>query len=296
MSVKKRGLGRGLDALLGEQSPSSLSAESQSGSGEALRHIAITQLDHNPFQPRRRIDPNAIEELAASIRANGILQPLVVRRSADGRYQILAGERRWRAAQQCGLGEVPALVRDVNDQQMLELALIENLQREELNAVEEARAYRQLVEQFEMTQEQVADRVGKSRVAVTNALRLLKLPDQLLTWIEEGQLSAGHARALLALDSGDAQTALAREAMRRGLSVRELERRVRHAVKPPRARGTAEPDLTAQARELEQRLTAHLGLLSKIHPSSNAAGKIEVYYASLDEFQRFFEVVGLPTE
>lgn len=308
MSVKKRVLGRGLDALLGSQ------AEPQAppvAVGAAIHQLSVAQLKPNPFQPRHRFRPEALEELAASIQEKGILQPLVVRRvpndgvnglnsaiNAKGMiYEIVAGERRWRAAQQVGLHEVPVIVREFNDQDMLELALIENLQREELNAIEEARAYRQLIEEFEVTQEVVAERVGKSRVAVTNALRLLRLPAQILSWIEEDRITAGHAKALLSLENEPLQLALAREIMAQGLSVREAERRVRKLSKKPDTRIKAqEPKIEIETRDLEEKLRLHLGLQVKIFPTSNNSGRVEVYYSSLDEFQRLFDHLGLSLE
>ena len=299
MSFKKRALGRGLDALLGaeaEQLPQSEPNVVTGVAGGGVQALDVVQLKPNPFQPRHTFNPAALEELTASIQEKGILQPLIVRRVGED-YQIVAGERRWRAAQQAGLKQVPVIVRSYTDLEMLELALIENLQREELTAVEEAIAYRQLIQEFELTQEMVAERVGKSRVAVTNALRLLRLPQTILTWIEEEQITAGHAKALLSLESEPLQMALAREIMTKGLSVREAERRVRKLTKH------ADPDVKAQEPkieintiDLEEKLTLHLGLKVKIYPSSNTSGKIEVLYSSLDEFQRFFDHLGISFE
>lgn len=292
MSVKKRVLGRGLDTLFGTEA---VDPPAPPSAGAVLT-LSVAQIRPNPFQPRRKFHAEALEELAASIQEKGILQPLIVRR-AGGDYELVAGERRWRAAQQVGLKEVPVLVREFNDQEMLELALIENLQREELSAVEEARAYRQLIEEFEVTQEQVAERVGKSRVAVTNSLRLLRLPEQLLNWIEERRLSAGHAKALLSLESEPLQLALAREIMGKELSVREAERRVRKLLKRPDPSLKArEPEIKIEASDLQEKLCLHLGLQVKILPSSNTTGRIEVYYSSLDEFQRFFDHLGISLE
>lgn len=295
MSVKKRVLGRGLDALLGaEAEPPPAPAPPPTAS--SVQTLSVVQLRPNPFQPRHTFGSEALEELAASIQENGILQPLIVRKTDDG-YQIVAGERRWRAAQQAGLMEVPVIVRTYSDREMLELALIENLQREELTAVEEAHAYRQLIQEFEMTQEQVAERVGKSRVAVTNALRLLRLPQTILDWIGENLLSAGHARALLSLESEPLQLALSREIMSKGLSVREAEKRVRRLLKKADpALKAKEPKIEIEIKDLQDKLTLHLGLQVKIFPTSNTSGKIEVSYSSLDEFQRFFDHLGISFE
>lgn len=292
MSVKKRALGRGLDALLGGE-PAAPPLAADAGS---VRTLSVAQLRPNPFQPRRKFRAEPLEELTASIQEKGILQPLVARQ-AGADFEIVAGERRWRAAQQAGLNEVPVLIRSFNDQEMLELALIENIQREELSAVEEARAYRQLIEQFEVTQEQVAERVGKSRVAVTNALRLLRLPEQILEWIEDQRITAGHAKALLSLESESLQLALAREIMGKGLSVREAESRVRKLLKrvDPRLKAQ-EPRIEIETTDLQEKLSLHLGLQVKILPASNTAGRIEVFYSSLDEFQRFFDHLGISLE
>lgn len=292
MPAKKRALGRGLDAILGSD-PLAAPILKKRSSDYAL---PIHQLRPNPFQPRKQFKAEALEELAASIKAKGVLQPLVVRKVADG-YEIVAGERRWRASQRAGLTEVPIILRDFNDQEMLELALIENLQREELSPVEEARAFRQLIEEFELTQEAVAQAVGKSRVAVTNSLRLLRLPDKILDWIDEEELSAGHARSLLGLGNESLQLALAREIMAKGLSVRETERRVRSLTKAPDPQPKLpEPTISIETRDLEEKLTLHLGMHVKIMPKTNDSGKIEVYYSTVDDFQRFFDHLGITLE
>lgn len=304
MSLKKRALGRGLDALLGAEpeavetspppEPTAPAAAPAPANGVLL--LSVVQLKPNPFQPRHTFKSETLEELTASIREKGVLQPLIVRRAGED-YQIVAGERRWRASQQAGLREVPVIVRTYSDLEMLELALIENLQREELTAVEEARAYRQLIQEFEMTQEKVAERVGKSRVAVTNSLRLLRLPQTLLDWVDQDQISAGHARALLSLESEPLQMALAREIMAKGLSVREAEKRVRKLQKKGDTDLKAkEPKIDIDTKDLEEKLTLHLGLKVKILPFTNASGKIEVSYSSLDEFQRFFDHLGISFE
>ncbi len=298
MSVKKRALGRGLDALLGADSAPTAVATVPDVPASAIVMIDVSRITSNPYQPRRHFAPEALEELAASIEQNCILQPLVVRRAAAaGQFELVAGERRWRAAQRLALAEVPAIVREYTDREMLELALIENLQREELNAVEEARAYRRLIDEFGLTQEQVAERVGKSRVAVTNSLRLLRLSDRLLGWLDDGSLSAGHARALLGLDNEGLQLALAREIMTKELSVRETERRVRTLNQAPNPQPKAQtPTVDIDTADLEEKLTLHLGLQVKIHPRTNTTGRIEVFYSSLDEFSRVFDHLGISLE
>ncbi|HOE96169.1 MAG TPA: ParB/RepB/Spo0J family partition protein [Candidatus Sumerlaeota bacterium] len=291
-------MGRGLDALLGADSAPTAVATVPDVPASAIVMIDVSRITSNPYQPRRHFAPEALEELAASIEQNGILQPLVVRRAAAaGQFELVAGERRWRAAQRLALAEVPAIVREYTDREMLELALIENLQREELNAVEEARAYRRLIDEFGLTQEQVAERVGKSRVAVTNSLRLLRLSDRLLGWLDDGSLSAGHARALLGLDNEGLQLALAREIMTKELSVRETERRVRTLNQAPNPQPKAQtPTVDIDTADLEEKLTLHLGLQVKIHPRTNTTGRIEVFYSSLDEFSRVFDHLGISLE
>jgi ParB family chromosome partitioning protein len=301
MSARKRALGRGLDALLGSEEKIEVTPEDH----QRVRMIPFVRLRPNPYQPRHRFADETLDELTASIQANGILQPLVVRQREDG-FEIVAGERRWRAAQRAGLENVPVIVRDFNDQEMLELSLIENIQRENLNAIDEARAYRQLIDEFELTQEAVAERVGKSRVTVTNTLRLLKLHETVQAWIEEGRLSAGHARCLLALESEAAQLALAREVMNKQWSVRETERQARRLLKGDPgdavpAGGAASPSegngsRNANTQDLEEKLSMALGRKVRIHTLANDQGRVEIYYASLDEFQALLDRLGIPVE
>jgi ParB family transcriptional regulator, chromosome partitioning protein len=293
MLAKKRALGRGLDSLLGSDPVESPTA-ADSAAGDL--NLAVATIRPNPFQPRKHFDPDKLEELAASIKKNGILQPLIVRRMGSD-FEIVAGERRWRAAQRAGLTAVPAIIRGYTDQEMLAWALIENLQREDLNPIEEAKAFQQLIEQFEFTQEQIAERIGKSRVAVTNTLRLLKLPESIAHWIQEGTISAGHARALLSIENESLQLALAREIMNGGLSVREAEKRVRNLIKAPNPNPRAEqPQIEINTQDLQDKLRLHFGLEVRIFPKSNSEGRIEVQYSSLDEFQHFFEQLGISLE
>jgi ParB family chromosome partitioning protein len=293
MSAKKRALGRGLDALLGS-GPQLGTIIHPAGSPSLIENLDINHLVSNPYQPRKSMDQDSLEELAQSIEKQGILQPLVVRQ-VDGQYQIVAGERRWRAAARAGLETVPVIVREFNDQEMLELALIENIQREALNAVEEAEAYRQLVEEFALTQDQVAERVGKSRVAVTNSLRLLRLPRTILNWVEDRSLSAGHARALLPIENEETQLAVSREIMTAELSVRAAERRVRQILEgsPATAKTSEKLKKPNEIVDLEDQIRVHLGLRVKIRAKSNISGKVEVYYSSLDEFNHFIQQINL---
>ena len=292
MSAKKRALGRGLDALLGSDNQLETIIRPD-GSNDQIQKLDLNRLVSNPYQPRKSMNQDKLDELAQSIEKQGILQPLVVRH-VDAQFQIVAGERRWRAAALAGLETVPVIVREFNDQEMLELALMENIQREALNAVEEAEAFRQLIEEFALTQDQVAERVGKSRVAITNSLRLLRLPRMILNWIEDSSLSAGHARALLTIENEDAQIALSREIMTHGLSVRAAEQMVRQILQEPATSNAVENETKPnEVVDLEEKLQVQLGLRVRIRPQSNTSGKIEVYYSSLGEFNHFIQQMNL---
>lgn len=311
MSAKKPALGRGLEALFrapapvpthsgGAPSPPPAppAPESPATPGVTLRRIPIDLIEPNPHQPRKDFDPDKLAELAASIRESGVLQPILLRKSGE-KYQLVVGERRWRAAQQVGLFEIPALVRDLDEQEMAVAAIVENVQRDDLNAIEEAEAYQSLQQQHGLTQDAIAQTVGKSRVAITNALRLLRLPALVLDWVRQDKMSAGHARALLALESQEAQRRLAQDVLARGLSVRETERMARElAVKSKPGAGKSNginPD-HVDFKDLQEKMSAHLGMRVRIQPMSNASGRIEVYYSSLDDFQRFCDNLGLKLE
>ncbi len=286
MSPKKRyGLGRGLDALIP-------GGEGGDAPTRGVQYVPIAAVRPNPQQPRARMDPAALEELAASIREHGILQPLVVSRGpGEGEFTLIAGERRWRAAQLAGLERVPVLVREVTPQEQLELALIENIQRADLNPLEEAEAYRQLHEAFGLTHEEIARRVGKSRVAVTNALRLLKVAPAVQQALHQGRIREGHARALLALPTHAAQEAALQTVLREGLSVRETEALVRkilgreEAEKPGRAARSADD---AAIRSIEARLQAHLGTRVQVRPGRRG-GRIVLYYYSDEELDALLQ-------
>src|SRR5919112_3992110 len=221
--MTRKVLGRGLSALLSE-TPAATAAN------EELREVDIDLIEPNNVQPRTRFDETQLEELAQSIKANGVVQPILVRKANGGRYQIVAGERRWRAAQRAGLQRIPSVIRDVPDDKMLELALIENIQRQELNAIEEAYAYKRLIETFNLTQETVAQRVGRDRTFVTNYLRLLRLPEDIQRLVEEEKLTMGHARALLGIDDQDIQRKVAKNVIEHSLSVRETERAIKRII------------------------------------------------------------------
>jgi ParB family transcriptional regulator, chromosome partitioning protein len=268
MTETKR-LGRGLEALLGP-----ITREQAEAAG-ALKDLPISSVRPNPFQPRSRIDEPALAELSASIEASGLLQPIVVRPRGSG-YELIAGERRWRAVQRLGWATIPAVVRDADDQTLLTLALIENLQRNDLSPIDEAQAYRRLMEEFEVPQAEVARLVGRNRATVANLLRLLKLPPEVQGYVHDGKLSEGHARALLALEHPEAIVRLARRAASDGWSVREVESRVRVDGRPPRRR-EARP-LTPEGRRVEEALRRRLGTDVRIHPGRKGRGVLASNY------------------
>lgn len=284
--MTRKPLGRGLSALL--------SAE-QKSSDEHPDEIAIDSIEPGSMQPRTRFDETRLEELAKSIRANGVVQPLLVRRKGNG-YELIAGERRWRAARLAGLTHVPVVVRSVPDEKVLELALIENIQREDLNPIEEAQAYRKLIDSIGLTQETLADRVGRDRTYITNYLRLLRLPSDIQLLIEEGKLSTGHARTLLGTGDVDTQRRIARRIIERGLSVRETERLVRELGEPgskPRSIRVKEND--PNVRAAESKLRRHLGTQVRITQNSNGqSGRIEIEFYNPGDLERLFRLL-LPT-
>jgi ParB family transcriptional regulator, chromosome partitioning protein len=281
---KKRGLGRGLDALIEKSEPKP---------DEPVRTLPVASLRPNRFQPRTHFDESAIEDLAASIRAQGIIQPLVVTPEGEG-YAIVAGERRWRAARKAGLDAVPVVIRQVaDDRELLELALVENLQRSDLNPIEEAEAYAALQEKFGLSQEEVANRVGKARTTVTNALRLLRLPDEVLDLLREGRLTAGQARPLLALEDPEEQIRLADRAVRDGLTARDLER-LAAEPQPEENRKTKKPDRPVEVHTAaaEERLTRRLQTRVEIKRlGKGGRGQLRIHFHSEEELMRLFDVL-----
>ncbi|HXV61805.1 MAG TPA: ParB/RepB/Spo0J family partition protein [Vicinamibacteria bacterium] len=277
--MKRKALGKGLAALL----PDTASP----GDGGQLAQVAVELIDPNPNQPRQHIDAQKLEELAHSMTQQGVVQPLVVRRTG-ARYQIIAGERRWRAAQKAGLATLPVLVREVSDAEALEVALVENIQREELNPIEEASAYRRLISELGYSQEQVANRVGKDRSTVANLLRLLRLPREIRMLIGEQKLSPGHARPLLALTSPDTQVAIAKEIVDRGLSVRDVERRVSAAGKAMAGAGARKQSQDANTRDAEKRLEQALGTKVRI-VRQGKRGRVEIDFHTEDQLQRLYD-------
>lgn len=281
----RRGLGRGLSALMADVAPAADTTE-QEAPKRADRMLPIEALNPNPDQPRRSFTKDQLEELAASIKTKGVLQPLIVRPDprADGKFEIVAGERRWRAAQMAQQHEVPVLVRDFDDTEVLEVAIIENIQRADLNAIEEAAGYRQLMFKFGHTQEKLAEALGKSRSHIANLMRLLNLPDSVQTLVSEGHLSAGHARALVTAPD---PAAMAQSVVNKGLSVRETEKLVKQG--PPSKRrkapdGGFQMDKDADTRALEGDLSAALGMKVRIdHAPGQDAGKVTISYDTLDQ-------------
>lgn len=288
--MDRRGLGRGLSALLADVNLAEPPADSPEGK-RPTQVLPVERVQPNPNQPRREFSPEALEQLAQSIRQKGIVQPLIVRAIGnDGQFEIVAGERRWRAAQIAGLHEVPIVVREFTDVEVLEIAIIENIQREDLNPIEEAQAYRQLVERFGHTQEKLAEALSRSRSHVANILRLLTLPDSVQDMVRKGDLSSGHARALITAPN---PAVLASQVVRRGLSVRETEKLAKtvDAAKTPRA--SRKPEKDADTRAIEADLSANLGMLVRIdHRGVDEGGVISISYRTLEDLDLLCDVLS----
>ena len=290
--TRKRGLGRGLDVLLGGF-PNTLDTrdagpDAAGGAGDGLvRSLPVDLMRRGRHQPRRIVEESALEELAHSVRSRGIVQPIVVRPTGRGGYEIIAGERRWRAAQMAGLDEVPVVVRECSDSEAAAVALIENIQREDLNPIEEADAYRTLAGEFGLTHQEIADTVGRSRSSVSNALRLLDLNEDVRALVERGELDMGHARALLAL-SGAVQSEVAAEVVRRGLSARETEKLVRSKAKGA-ATATGPRARDADVVKLETELAERLGAKVRIDHKAKGRGSLTIHYSSLDALDGILE-------
>jgi len=289
--TRRRGLGRGLGALIPQGDDAEEGAEPQGERpASGLRTVAIDTIAPNPRQPRSRMDEAALEELAASITEHGLIQPLIVHDEGDGRYVLIAGERRWRAAQRTGMETVPVVVKEASPQTMLEMALIENVQRADLNPLEEATAYRQLIDDFGLTQEQVAQRVGKSRPAVANAVRLLDLPPKIQQAVVEEEISGGHARALLGLPTPEAQMAVMRNILKNGLSVRQTEERVRRLKQGEKSRPRPARRLPPELRNLETQFRQSLGTRVNIQQKGKG-GRVVIHYYSDEELQAIYEAI-----
>jgi ParB family chromosome partitioning protein len=285
--MNRKVLGRGLSALLGE--------ENQKASHETFLEIDVDLIKPNVEQPRTRFTEENLEELAQSIRANGLVQPIIVRKKDVG-YELIAGERRWRASQRAGLQKIPAIVKEVDDEKLLELALIENIQRQELNAIEEARAYRKLIETIGLTQELVAERVGKNRTFITNYLRLLKLPEEIQHLVSEEKISPGHARALLMVDNAETQRRIAKNIIEMSLSVREVEKLVKQVGKGEdgkiNEKSQFKPQANPNLKAAEMKLRRKFGTQVKILPDGRGTGgKLEFEYYSESDLDRIFQML-----
>jgi len=280
--MTRRALGRGLSALLSDK-PATTSEE--------MVEIDLDLIEPNNFQPRTSFDEERLEQLAQSIRANGIIQPLLVRRMSADRYQLVAGERRWRAAQRAGLHRVPCVVKEIPEDKMLELALIENIQRQELNAIEEAQAYKRLIETLGLTQEMVAQRVGRDRTFITNYLRLLRLPEDIQRMVEAEQISMGHARALLGVDEPQIQRKLAKEVSEKGLSVRQTERAIKRIVGGEDTETVTvkeDPNFKAAEDKLRRKLSSKVHIIVN---QKNVGGKIEIEFYDNNDLNRIYEII-----
>jgi len=285
--MPRQALGRGLSALLGDDTPSSNEIQGN--------ELDIDLIQPNPEQPRSRFTESALAELAQSISANGVVQPIVVRKRGD-HYEIVAGERRWRAAQIAGLRKIPAVVREVSDDKLLELALIENIQRQELNPIEEAKAYRKLIDTLGYTQEAIATNVGKDRTLIATSLRLLKLPADIQTLVEDQKLSAGHGRALLLTDDPIIQRRVARLVIEKSLSVRETERAIKTATRPVHRSiivakgdsGTKDPNFAAAETKLRRRLGTNVSIIPS---AKGTGGRIEIEYYNQEDLDRIYQTI-----
>ena len=297
--MAKPALGRGLGALIGAaKTPAEAVAAAEAG-GERVLSVVLAKVVPSPLQPRTSFPEEHLTELVESIRHNGIIQPLIVRQ-VNGNMELIAGERRWRAAGQAGLKEVPVIVREATDLEVLEFALVENLQREDLNPIEEARAYRRLAEEFKLKQEDIATKVGKSRAAVANTMRLLDLAEDVQSYLVQRRLTVGHAKALLGLGSADEQRLLAERVLKKGLSVRAVEEQVAEMLaqsgrKLNGRRRRAKPEQPAAVRHLENRLQQHFSTRVEIQHGGEK-GRITIEYYGNDDLQRLLDALGLPEE
>jgi ParB family chromosome partitioning protein len=278
--ARRRGLGKGLEAII------PVTEEPASG----VTRVPVSAISRNPMQPREHFDPEALGELAVSIKEHGLIQPLIVTQVGPDRFQLITGERRWQAAKLAGLTSVDVIVKEATPQQQLELALVENVQRADLNPLEEAAAYRQLVDEFGLTQEQVAERVGKSRVAVTNTLRLLRLPAKIQQVLANGTIREGHARALLALPSAEAQIAALATVVSKDLSVRQTEELVRRLLSEPPKEEPAKP-VDAETEALERQFRNTLGTKVRLYRSSKGKGRMIIHFYSEEELQAIYDVI-----
>jgi ParB family chromosome partitioning protein len=292
MTDKRKVLGRGLDSLLPAARATATAAAAPAPvqpTGDLVRELPIDQIDQNPYQTRTHWNEAALNELASSIKVSGVLQPVTVR-SNNGRFQLITGERRWRASQIAGKTTVPAIVRQVSNEQAMEMTIIENLQREDLNPIEQARAYERLSQEFSLTQEQMAQRTGKERSSVANFMRLLKLPHEIQKMVENDKLSFGHAKALMPLDSPETMSRLAQRVVTLSMSVRQTEGAVANLLNPPEKKEVAERQIDPNVREVEREMERSLGIRVRIE-DRKGKGKIVLEYKSLEDFDRVVEML-----
>lgn len=304
--MSKRGLGKGLDALIPE-TEKSVKKDPDTSAPEVVKEVIkeviketetvdINRIEPNNSQPRKAFDEDSMQELADSIRIHGLIEPLIVKKVNEGFYSIIAGERRWRAARMAGLKDIPVIVRDYNNQQIMEIALVENLQREDLNPIEEAEAFRMLIDEFHLKQDEVAEKVCKSRVAVTNSLRLLKLDKRVRDMVIEDKIKSGHARALLVIENGEEQYNAAVKVFDEKLSVRETEHLVKMIINAKEEKSKIKPEDNKQEelvfKKYEEKLKLIMGTKVKINRKPGGKGKIEIEYYSPDEFERLIEIMS----
>lgn len=293
MAVKnsKKGLGRGLDLLIPADEAKSISKTKPVSEivEKGITNVKINKVEPNRAQPRKNFDEDALSELSESIKQFGIIQPLVVQKKNDF-YEIIAGERRWRAAKMAGLKEVPVIVKDYSEQEVVEIALIENIQREDLNPIEEAQAYKRLLTEFDLKQDQLAERVSKSRTAITNSMRLLKLTDEVQQMVIENLISSGHARALIAIEDKDLQIQTATKIMDERLSVRETEKLVKSLINPKKKKEVVEIENKFVYEDIENKIKEIVGTKVKVNHKPNGKGKIEIEYYSNSELERIYDL------
>ena len=298
MAKQARGLGKGLDALIPQtgikngKKSASVSTNPLSGNGETVRKVRITMVEPNRKQPRKNFDEDALQELSDSIKEHGVISPILVQDRKD-HYEIIAGERRWRAAKLAGLKEVPVIVKHFTEQEVLEISLIENIQRENLNPIEEAFAYKKLLTEFNLKQDEVAERVSKSRTAVTNSMRLLKLCDKVQQMVIDNMISTGHARTLISIEDPEQQYQLAMKIFDEKLSVRDAEKLVKNINKPEKTRKKKETDeaLKIIYQEMEEKLKQSVGTKVAITPGENGAGKLEIEFYNHDDLDRIADML-----
>lgn len=296
MAKKRKALGRGLGALLDDSSSPEQKEQIKEQVQELsnFKEIPVTQIETNPYQPRTHFDEDALNDLAESIRVQGIIQPITVRRLNDNEYQLISGERRFQASQRAGLDKVPAYIRTANDQEMLEMALIENIQRENLNAIEVALSYQRLLHECELKQEELGDRVGKKRSTVNNYLRLLRLPPSIQMAVRDEEISMGHARAILGIEDVDAQIALYERVVREDLSVRKTEQVIKESLgKSDKPKEDPSTVLSYEMNQLQTKLSSHFGTKINIKSDNKNKGEIKIPFISLEDLNRILEILEM---